>query len=295
MEKFDEEFDEFENEGESRAGKFLPVIVVIVALLAVGGLGWYAFHSADQETDMAGVPTIKADDGTIREKPAEEGGMEIPHQDREIYDTVTTTQGKPAAPATVKNTAEEPISRDKIAEKSKAAAAKAAEKKAERLLDDEEAAPVPAAKTAETKAVESVEAAERPVAPVQSSGHVESSATAETQASQPVATPAPLAAEKKAAAEADPVAAFKPATPPPGVRIQLGAFRSEAEAVESWKKILGKNKDVLANKVFTVRKADLGEKGIYYRLQVGSFPSPDDAKKACKALNERKLGCFVAR
>lgn len=284
MEKFEDDFDEFDDEGESRASRFAPIVVVLLALLAVGGLGWYAFHSADQETDVAGVPTIRADNDAIREKPADEGGMEIPHRDREIYDSFSAPATK-GENATVKNTVEEPVKRERIAEKSRQAAEKAAEpKKVERLLDDEDTAPVPSA------AVVSDEPAPAPVA-----GAIP--APAESAAVQEAGseTPAAVTETQTAPARAAETAQTKSATPPPGVRVQLGAFRSEAEAVESWKKILGKNKDVLANKVFTVRKADLGDKGIYYRLQVGSFATADEARQTCKTLNDRKLGCFVAK
>lgn len=294
MEKFEDDFDEFEDDAEARGGRFLPIAVVLIALLAVGGLGWYAFHSADQEAEVAGVPTIKADDESIREKPEDEGGMEIPHQDRAIYDTLNTPSGKTET-ATVKDTTEEPVERPKAAVKKEPAKEPAPEpKKVERLLDDEE----PVAKSVQPVVTEKKAAPGEAPAPVPAAeadaapSEAPSAAMVADAPQKPVTQPVKqVDSTPSDAASAD----LKPSTPPPGVRIQLGAFRSENEAVDSWKKILGKNKDVLANKVFTIRKADLGEKGVYYRLQVGSFASATEAKEACKTLNQRKLGCFVAK
>ncbi len=40
-------------------------------------------------------------------------------------------------------------------------------------------------------------------------------------------------------------------------------------------------------------RADLGERGIFYRLQAGAFGQIAEAKSACRALEKRKIACFV--
>src|SRR5262249_40170994 len=67
-------------------------------------------------------------------------------------------------------------------------------------------------------------------------------------------------------------------TPPPsGVRVQLGSYKSQAEADRNWTRISGKFGEDLASKHHYVIHADLGSKGVYYRLQVGAFSSSEDA------------------
>ena len=80
-----------------------------------------------------------------------------------------------------------------------------------------------------------------------------------------------------------------------GSRIQLGAFRSNVEAEKMWQKIYRANKDVLGDKPHQVMRADLGSKGVFYRLRVAGFDDDDAAKSVCKTLSARKQGCFVVR
>ena len=76
-------------------------------------------------------------------------------------------------------------------------------------------------------------------------------------------------------------------------RIQLGAFREEALAKKAWSEISGDASGVLGSEVPQIQRADLGDKGIFYRLQAGAFGEIAEAKSACKALEQRKIACFV--
>jgi hypothetical protein len=42
-------------------------------------------------------------------------------------------------------------------------------------------------------------------------------------------------------------------------------------------------------------RTDLGDQGIYYRIQAGSFGDAAAAEKLCGELKRRKLGCILAR
>ena len=44
-----------------------------------------------------------------------------------------------------------------------------------------------------------------------------------------------------------------------------------------------------------MKKADLGERGIYYRAQVGPFASSDQANELCRALKAQGGDCLVNR
>ena len=44
-----------------------------------------------------------------------------------------------------------------------------------------------------------------------------------------------------------------------------------------------------------VVKADLGKKGIYYRLRLGGFETQDEAKSACGKLKSRGVSCFISK
>ncbi|MBI1262531.1 MAG: hypothetical protein GC184_12505 [Rhizobiales bacterium] len=78
------------------------------------------------------------------------------------------------------------------------------------------------------------------------------------------------------------------------IRIQLGAFRSEAIALQAWRDLVAKAPSELGNSTPHIERADLGAKGIYYRLQTGDYGSVAEAKSRCNALTAQSLACIVA-
>lgn len=76
-------------------------------------------------------------------------------------------------------------------------------------------------------------------------------------------------------------------------RVQLGAFREAALASRAWEEMAGDAAPVVGGSSYAIQKADLGERGIFYRLRAGGFERIDDAKSACRALEARKIACFV--
>ncbi len=52
---------------------------------------------------------------------------------------------------------------------------------------------------------------------------------------------------------------------------------------------------VLGNLDPVIQEADLGTKGIYYRVRVGPWASRDDAIKVCESLKAAGGNCFVTQ
>jgi cell division septation protein DedD len=76
--------------------------------------------------------------------------------------------------------------------------------------------------------------------------------------------------------------------------VQLASYRSEAEATAGWQTLTAEQKDLLAKLPHAVAKADLGaDKGIYYRLQAGTFSDRQAAKALCMDLQDRSVDCMV--
>lgn len=78
-------------------------------------------------------------------------------------------------------------------------------------------------------------------------------------------------------------------------RVQMAAFRSQAEVEKSWNRLKGSNNDLLGGYTLMMERADLGAQGIYYRLQIGPLATKDDASRLCGRLKQRSLNCFVVR
>lgn len=77
--------------------------------------------------------------------------------------------------------------------------------------------------------------------------------------------------------------------------VQLGSFRHESEVHQQWQFIQKKYKDVLGDVKYWSEKADLGSKGIFYRLKVGPYKSEEAARETCHSLSERNQGCFFVK
>jgi SPOR domain len=140
------------------------------------------------------------------------------------------------------------------------------------------------------------------------------------QPEQPMARPTPADAHGKT--EASPAAsaletanspatsalvrASAPAMQPPAtapgapslkagrVRLQLGSVRSVSAARLEWDRIQHRNSDLLGALSATPARADLGDKGAYYRIETGPVGDPA-ATRICNELKQRKFGCIIVR
>ena len=79
-----------------------------------------------------------------------------------------------------------------------------------------------------------------------------------------------------------------------GWRVQLASVRSEGEAAAEWRRLAGRHPDALGGLSMQVAKVDLGEKGIFYRVQ-GAGADEARAKSACAQLRAQNVGCVVVR
>ena len=102
-------------------------------------------------------------------------------------------------------------------------------------------------------------------------------------------------------AEATPKVEPKPAAKPASVdisknyQVQLAAVRSTATAQSEWQRMQKKFPAQLDGLQLNVVKADLGKKGVFYRLRAGPVADANAAKAICDALKAKKAGCLVVR
>ena len=115
---------------------------------------------------------------------------------------------------------------------------------------------------------------------------------AAVQAAQPSQQPAP---PPDKATQAQPVPAKPAAAKAAGPRLQLASVRSEEAARQEWERIKHKNADLLGSLSASPIRADLGDRGIYYRVQTGPVADPASAERICSELKQRKIECIIAR
>ncbi len=105
----------------------------------------------------------------------------------------------------------------------------------------------------------------------------------------PPAGPGP----KKIPASA-PAGASVPVPPEAGAfRIQLGSLESATAAEAEWRRLRRRHRGLLEALRSRVQRADLGAKGVFYRLQAGPLADAGRAKGLCETLARRNVPCLV--
>jgi len=246
-------------DGEESPARSHRVIGAVLALLVMalfaGGL-WFAYlkgtHSAGTSIANGDVPLIRADQRPTKIKPQRPGGMEIPDKDNLIYNP--------------------------------------SHAQIEHLLPPPEK-PMPRPGPPLPQATTSAPATTSPAAPPGQTGPITPALPPMTPASpQPqqsvVAPPGPGAPALSKPLSSQATAGTA------GPRLQLGSVRSRDAARQEWDRIKRKNSDLLGSLSATSVRADLGDKGVFYRIQTAPVA---DAERICGELKRRNIGCIVAR
>jgi hypothetical protein len=117
--------------------------------------------------------------------------------------------------------------------------------------------------------------------------------------------PASARAQATGPVQLSPQANAAPAAPAPvraapaggsgGFMVQVSSQRSDADAQASYRALQSKFPNVLGSRSASIRRADLGEKGIYYRAMVGPFAAAEEAGQLCDSLKSAGGSCVVQR
>lgn len=94
------------------------------------------------------------------------------------------------------------------------------------------------------------------------------------------------------------VAAVNPAPAAPsggGYMVQVASQKNESDAQASYRALQGKYSSVLGSRSPVIRRADLGDKGVYYRAMIGPFGSAEEASQFCGSLKSAGGQCVVQR
>lgn len=171
--------------------------------------------------------------------------------------------------------------KEKLALEAKEKAAKAAEEKAEALKAEKEKLAQEAKEKAEALKVEKEKIAKE--------AKEKAAKAAEEKAANAKAEKEKLVQEAKEKAEKT----EKKVKSAGGVAmVQLGAYRSEEEAKDAWKNLHIKHKD-LSDKSPSIVRADLGSKGIYYRLRITGLADNAEANALCRTLSSKGQPCII--
>lgn len=302
---------------EPRRGRSILMGVALVGIAVAGAAAWFLL-TGDGESSSSGTvaaPTIPADSNPYKIRPANPGGMQVPNQDKTVYQRLNPDdQTGKAAPEVEKLLPEpampqEPKASDgsTVASGTVPSAPAPVASGAEASSDETTPPPAPTLgqgsvpslglttppAVAEEKAREDAATASK-----QTAAKTEASAPKEVAAA-PKAEPAPAetakATEPKKAAQSAAVPA--PASTATGpYTIQLAALRDEGAARKLWQQTQSKYPSLLGGMTLVIQKADLGQKGVFYRVRGTGLPSEAQARHVCAELAKDKVGClFVGK
>jgi SPOR domain len=296
-----------------------PLIYGVVGLCCAGAL-WYAYqHSRLAPTRAADVPLIRADPSAAKVRPDQPGGEPVPDQDKLVYNPSQVAPkierllpppeqplAKPVPPAEAQDTgASAPLPVQTIAPVAEPRSAPQTPPSAtlpSAILPAASSSGVLFAPIATPPPVGDTlpEATPTSLPPDSSSSASGGSKLSRpTQLKGPSTPSAPAAAAPKDApvvvtAAKIPNAAAKLADAG-SYRIQIGASRDEAQARAEGDKLQKAHPDLLGQLTPIVVKADLGDKGIYYRVQAGPVADHDKAEKLCQALKQFAIACLIVK
>jgi hypothetical protein len=289
MSRFDEfdDHDSFVSRLGSRFGLRHAVLSVGLILTIAGGI-WVVMN--DDKGELSGsVPLIQADTTPYKVAPDEMGGMPVPNQNSTIFETLKGNGDKPRVENLLAED-EQPMTKaeimpveEKITTKVESTktvvemAPSATEKITEKVADERVAMIDATSDTAKPEIM--------PLPPEGNDiANTEPSAAPATKEEKPTE---PKLDEPKKVDESTKSNTSGTAA------IQFAAVKSDEEARKLWSNLQAKNPE-LQGKTLRVQKADLGEKGVFYRVQVAGLSS-DNASSLCGSIKSRGGSCMIVK
>jgi cell division septation protein DedD len=292
---FDGAEDEVDEEGSR-----LPLLIVIALLVlaAFAGVVYLAYTEGVQKGRSDAPRVITAQPGPAKVAPTDAGGTVTPYKGLKIYE-----QPAPMDEDSANEDSAPPPPTDVAPQKAAIATATTGvlPPPVKPVATVAAITPLAAKPAPEPVAKPPVKTAATTTQPVATAAP-KSLTPATTPAAKPATTaatkPAVTAVPKPAPVDTKPLpAATTPAATAPAASsgsyvLQIGAYKSQAEANAAFASLKAKNPAAMSGFSPNVKQVDLGEKGTWYRLRVGSFSDKEAAAALCSRLGG---GCFPAK
>ena len=281
--------------------RLLPMWVLIAAVVIVG-VAWAMSERYFSEAEVtASVPLVTAEETPVKVRPEESGGVDVPDRDKYVYKSLTDEE--PEAEQLLPPP-EEPMERPPIEVVEVAASEPAPEVMAEvedaametatgqapapppldELVVDEVDTPM-----AEAEFMKEEAAVDEPS--VEPSVEMVAAIEEAPKATEPEAAPAPAPEPEISSAAPEQSASLRADSG--RFLVQIGAAQNEAAANGEIARLAKKHPNILSELSGIVIRADLGDKGVWYRMRVGPFATRGDANGVCGQLKAVNVGCFV--
>jgi cell division protein FtsN len=262
-------FDGGIDDDEGEEGSRLPLLIVIALLVlaAFAGVVWLAYTQG-VERGRADAPRVIVAQGNSGTK------LKVYQQPAPSDDTASDADSVPP-PTPVAPAAQ--TSANSVPPSTPGAVTKPSPAPAEAVASSPTAAPAQKTAAASSAPPQPEVATHAPVPLVTQGEATPGPAETTTRPPRPAVTedtPKPMAAG--------------------GYLLQIGAYKSQDDAESAWHDFRNRH-PVVGGYQSNIRKADLGDKGIWYRLRIGSFADKDAASEFCSKLKADGASCLIAK
>ena len=261
-----------------KAGMQTRWIFLGLGALVVCGVGLllWAWLPGDETQAPAGVPLLQADAEPVKVRPENPGGLQVADLDKLVYRRIGDDRPLPVLERLLPEPEEPQPLPQRDPDPPRETATAPVEPAAEEASNQ-----APSAEEAAEQEPSAEEAAEQEPA-------VEEASKSEVASEEP-AEPEPSA--ESGVAEARALLGLTAAV----YQIQVASVRTADQAEAEWKRMRGRNTDLLGGLTHDVSRVDLGERGVWFRVRVGPVAGKAEARSLCSALKARKINCIVVQ
>ena len=262
---FEDDYRGFEIRDDERARGPLILALAIGVLLVFGAVVWNTYRQGVRSTG-AGIPSVLSDAQPYKRVPEVRGGLQFPDTDKRFYDQMDASD---------RETDVAEASGDSLQGGPPIELRPGVEEADDLGTDPDNGMP--------NEVADQVEALADLSRPERSAGQAVDVASLD---------PMPVPRTLPTTPSRDPLPQF--AFSPDGVYlVQVAAFRSEDAAEAAWRKSSSAHPTLYRGADKRIQRADLGAKGVFYRLRIGAFTEKSEASAFCDALKAEGENCIV--
>lgn len=239
------------------------ILLITLAIIGFIGLSWYAYVSSTKPKPIGSLEILRPDNEVKKLAPEDPGGMVISGMDKSIYDSLSGgSHPENDKKDNIIDPPEEPIVENKEPH--------------EKKHNDTKEIPEDVSTITDKEFKEQI--------------NKKNSKTAQKKESKK--------SEAEIKDETNPILEKNYSLntiKPKGYYVQIGSFKKASDAEQTWKTIFKKHQKTLGNVGHYVEYKDLGEKGVFFRLQAGPLETESLARMHCNKLKNCGLACFVTK
>ncbi|MCA8902924.1 MAG: SPOR domain-containing protein [Hyphomonas sp.] len=264
---FEDDYRGFEIRDDETARGPLILALAIGVLLVFGAVVWNTYRQGVRSTG-AGIPSVLAEAQPYKRVPEVRGGLEVRDTEKRFYDQMDASERAPEVAG------EGDIDDSAVLQGGPPIELRPGMDDSSVEGDD----PENGMPNAVADQVRELADLSRP----------ETRTTIDVASTSPVQLPKSLPAPPKR----DPLPAFA-FNSDGDYLVQVAAFRTQDAAETAWKKASAAHPDLYRGAGKRIQRADLGAKGVFYRLRIGAFLEKSEASAFCDALKATGDNCIV--